>query len=128
VSGGDIIATLAVGFVAGVSAGMLGIGGGVLFVPGLVLILNMTQLRAESTSLLAIIPVAIVGAMRQRSYGNVREREALTIGVLSPLGVLGGVKLANVVSDQTLSYLFAAVLLYFALTLGKRALAPAKRD
>jgi uncharacterized membrane protein YfcA len=128
VSAGDILATLAVGFAAGVSAGMLGIGGGVLFVPGLVIILNMTQLRAESTSLLAIIPVAIVGAMRQRSYGNVRERDAITIGVLSPLGVLGGVKLSNVVSDRTLSYLFAAVLLYFALTLARRAISPAKRD
>ena len=127
-STGDIVATLAVGFIAGVSAGMLGIGGGVLFVPGLVIILNLTQLRAESTSLLAIIPVAIVGAWRQRSYGNVRERDALTIGILSPVGVLAGVKLANVVSDKTLSYLFAAVLLYFALTLAKRALTPAKRD
>jgi uncharacterized protein len=128
VSTGDVLATLAVGFAAGVSAGMLGIGGGVLFVPGLVLILDMSQLRAESTSLLAIIPVAIVGAWRQRSYGNVRGRDAVTIGILSPLGVLGGVKLANVVSDRTLSYLFAAVLLYFALTLAKRALTPAKRD
>ena len=126
-SGGEIVATLAVGFVAGVSAGMLGIGGGVLFVPGLVLILNLSQLRAESTSLLAIIPVAVVGAMRQRSYGNVRMRDALTIGVLSPLGVLGGVKLANVLSDRALSYLFAAVLLYFAFTLAKRALFPAER-
>jgi uncharacterized membrane protein YfcA len=128
VSGGEILATLAVGFAAGVSAGMLGIGGGVLFVPGLVLILNLSQLRAESTSLLAIIPVALVGAMRQRSYGNVRVRDAVTIGVLSPVGVLGGVQLANALSDKLLSYLFAAVLLYFALTLGRRALTPAERE
>jgi uncharacterized protein len=128
VSGGDILATLALGFVAGVSAGMLGIGGGVLFVPGLVLILNLSQIRAESTSLLAIIPVAVVGAMRQRSYGNVRVRDAVTIGVLSPLGVLGGVQLANALSDKALSYLFAAVLLYFGLTLAKRALFPAKQE
>jgi uncharacterized protein len=127
VSEGDIVATLAVGFVAGMSAGMLGIGGGVLFVPGLVLILNLSQLRAESTSLLAIIPVAIVGAMRQQSYGNVRMRDAMTIGVLSPLGVLGGVQLANVLSDKALSYLFAAVLLYFGFTLAKRALFPSER-
>ena len=123
-SSGEILATLAVGFAAGVSAGMLGIGGGVLFVPGLVLILNLSQLRAESTSLLAIIPVALVGAMRQHSYGNVRVRDALTIGVLSPVGVLGGVQLANALSDKVLSYLFAAVLLYFALTLARRALMP----
>ncbi len=54
----DIAATLAVGFAAGMASGLLGIGGGLLFVPGLVLILGETQLRAEATSLLAIIPVA----------------------------------------------------------------------
>jgi uncharacterized membrane protein YfcA len=74
VSGGEIVATLAVGFVAGVSAGMLGIGGGVLFVPGLVLILNMSQLRAESTSLLAIIPVAVVGTAAGRADASAYAR------------------------------------------------------
>ncbi len=127
-SGGEILGTLAVGVAAGVSAGMLGIGGGVLFVPGLVLILNFTQLRAESTSLLAIIPVAIVGAIRQDSYGNVRRRDALTIGVLSPIGVYAGVQLSNVLSDKLLSYLFAVVLLYFAFTLARRALLASNRE
>jgi hypothetical protein len=89
-----------------------------------VLILGETQLRAEATSLLAIIPVALIGAWRQNRYGNLRLRDALTLGVLSPLGVLGGVALANVVSDRLLSYMFAAMLLYFAYTLGKRAIAP----
>ena len=127
-SGGEIVATLAVGFIAGVSAGMLGIGGGVLFVPALVVILNLSQLRAESTSLLAVIPVAIVGLMRQRSYGNVRMREALIIGGLSPVGVVAGAQLANALSDRVLSYLFAAVLLYFAYTLARRALSTPNRE
>ena len=117
-------AALAVGFAAGMSSGLLGIGGGLLFVPGLVLLLGETQLHAEATSLLAIIPVAIVGAWRQRSYGNLRLRDALTIGILSPLGVLGGVGLANLVSDKVLSYLFAVMLLYFAYNLARRAIAP----
>ena len=117
-------ATLAIGFAAGMASGMLGIGGGLLFVPGLVLILGETQLRGEATSLLAIIPVAIVGAWRQSSYGNMRLRDALMIGVLSPLGVFGGVEIANLVSDRVLSYLFAAMLLYFAYNLARRAIAP----
>jgi hypothetical protein len=120
----DVVATVAVGFAAGMASGMLGIGGGLLFVPGLVLILGETQLRAEATSLLAIIPVALVGAWRQKRYDNLRLRDAMTIGVLSPIGVLAGVVLANVVSDRLLSYMFAAMLLYFAYTLGKRALVP----
>jgi uncharacterized membrane protein YfcA len=123
-SAGDIAATVAVGFAAGMASGLLGIGGGLLFVPGLVLILGETQLRAEATSLLAIIPVALVGTWRQRRYGNLRPRDALLIGVLSPRGVLAGVVLANIVPDRVLSYMFAAMLLYFAYTLGKRALAP----
>jgi hypothetical protein len=124
VSGGEIAGTLAIGFAAGMASGLLGIGGGLLFVPGLVLLLGETQLRGEATSLLAIIPVAIVGAARQRSYGNMRLRDAMLIGVLSPIGVFGGVKLANVVSDRLLSYLFAAMLVYFAYNLARRAIAP----
>lgn len=123
-SAGEVAGTLAIGFAAGMASGMLGIGGGLLFVPGLVLILGDSQLRAEATSLLAIIPVAVVGAWRQRSYGNLRPRDALLLGVLSPIGVLGGVGLANVVSDRVLSYLFAGMLLYFAYTLAKRAIVP----
>ena len=123
-SGGEIAGTLAIGFAAGMASGLLGIGGGLLFVPGLVLLLGETQLRGEATSLLAIIPVAIVGAARQRSYGNMRLRDAMLIGVLSPIGVFGGVKLANVVSDRLHSYLFAAMLLYFAYNLARRAIAP----
>jgi uncharacterized membrane protein YfcA len=123
-SGGEIAGTIAVGFAAGMASGLLGIGGGLLFVPGLVLLLGETQLRAEATSLLAIIPVAIVGAARQRGYGNLRPRDALLIGVLSPIGVLGGVELANVVSNKVLSYMFAVMLLYFSFTLAKRAIAP----
>jgi hypothetical protein len=123
-SAGEIAGTLAIGFAAGMASGLLGIGGGLLFVPGLVLLLGESQLRGEATSLLAIIPVAIVGAARQKSYGNMRLRDAMLIGVLSPIGVFGGVKLANVVSDRLLSYLFAAMLLYFAYNLARRAIAP----
>jgi uncharacterized protein len=123
-SPGEIAGTLAIGFAAGMASGLLGIGGGLLFVPGLVILLGETQLRAEATSLLAILPVAIVGAARQRSYGNMRMRDGITIGLLSPIGVFGGVAVANIVSDRVLSYLFAAMLLYFAYNLARRALAP----
>lgn len=123
-STGAIAATLAVGFAAGMSSGLLGIGGGILFVPGLVLILGDSQLRAEATSLLAIIPVAVVGSMQQKRHGNLRQRDALLVGVLSPIGVFGGVEVANIVSQKLLSYLFAAMMLYFAFNLARRALAP----
>ena len=113
---------LVIGFAAGLASGMLGIGGGVLFVPGLVIFVGQSQLVAEATSLLAIVPVAIVGAWRQRSYGNLRLGDALVIGTLCPLGVVAGAVLANTVSERLLELAFAAVQLFFAYELGRRAL------
>jgi uncharacterized membrane protein YfcA len=118
----DVLLAVLIGFVAGVSSGMLGVGGGIIFVPGLVFVLGLSQLSAEATSLLAIIPVAIVGAWRQREYGNVRLRAGLLLGALSPLGVVGGAELANVLPARALELSFAAVQLVFAFGLARRAL------
>ena len=117
---GELIGILAVGFAAGVSSGMLGVGGGIIFVPGLVIFLNESQLHAEATSLLAIVIVATVGAWRQHGYGNLRLREGMIVGALSPLGAVGGAVLANAVPERGLELSFAAVQLYFAYTLARR--------
>jgi uncharacterized membrane protein YfcA len=118
----EYVAAALIGFTAGVSSGMLGVGGGVIFVPGLVFALSLSQLSAEATSLLAIVPVALVGAWRQRGYGNVRLREGLILGALSPLGVVGGAELANVLPERALELSFAAVQLVFAFGLARRAI------
>jgi len=118
----DLAGALAIGFAAGVASGMVGIGGGVLFVPGLVIFLDLSQLDAEATSLFAVIVVAAVGAWRQHGYGNVRPRDALVMGVLSPLGVTAGVVLANAVSERALGLGFAALQLALAVQLARRAL------
>src|SRR3954463_14624546 len=117
----DVLLAVLIGFAAGVSSGMLGVGGGIIFVPGLVFLLDLSQLSAESTSLLAIVPVALVGAWRQHGYGNVRLRDGLVLGALSPLGVVGGAELANAVSERALELSFAAVQLVFAFGLARRA-------
>jgi uncharacterized membrane protein YfcA len=121
VSAAEIAELAVIGFFAGVTSGMLGVGGGIVFVPGLVFVVGLSQLSAESTSLLAIVPVAIVGAWRQRRYGNVRLRAGLVLGVLSPLGVIGGAELANVLPPRALELSFAAVQLVFAFGLARRA-------
>jgi uncharacterized protein len=113
---------IGLGFAAGMAGGLLGVGGGILFVPALVLFADKSQLSAEATSLVAIVLVAVVGAWRQREYGNVRVRDGLIVGLLSPLGVLIGVALANTVSERALELSFAAVQLFFAWRLAKRAL------
>jgi uncharacterized membrane protein YfcA len=112
------------GAAGGMVAGLLGVGGGILFVPALTIFMDQTQLRAESTSLIAIIPVAAVGIWRQRGYGNVRMRDGLTIGILSPLGVAAGVVISNTVSQRALELGFAALALFIAAQLVRRALRP----
>jgi uncharacterized membrane protein YfcA len=112
---------IALGFLAGVVGGLMGVGGGILFVPALALFLDQSHLEAEATSLLAIIPVAVVGAWRQHSYGNMRLRDGLVVGALSPLGVVAGTVLANNVSQRTLEIGFACVVLFFAAQLVRHA-------
>ena len=120
----DAIAAVAVGVAAGVTSGMLGIGGGVLFVPGLVFFLGLSQLSAEATSLLAIVPVAIVGAWRQHGYGNVRVRDGLLVAALSPAGVLLGVWLANTLPERALELSFAGLQICFAISMLRRVIGP----
>lgn len=121
----DVTGLLAIGFCAGMLGGLVGVGGGVLFVPGLVIFLGLSQLEAQSTSLLAIVFVALVGTWRQGRYGNLRVRDGLIVGLLSPIGVLAGTVLANAVTERTLELAFAAVQIFFAYSLARRAMRPA---
>jgi uncharacterized membrane protein YfcA len=104
------------------------VGGGVLFVPGLVVILGLSQHQAEATSLLAIVPVALLGALTQDRYGNVRRSDALKIGLLSIVGVAGGVALANILSGAVLRGAFALLLLVIAAQLVRRALTQLRKN
>jgi uncharacterized membrane protein YfcA len=112
-----VIGAVLIGVVAGVAAGLLGIGGGALFVPALVLFLDLGQVDAEATSLLAIVPVALVGAWRQHGYGNVRVRDGLLVGLLTAPTAVGGVALVNVVPERAVELAFAALLLFVAVRL-----------
>lgn len=123
-----MIGAILIGAAGGVVAGMLGVGGGVLFVPALVFLLDLSQHRAEATSLLAIIPVAIVGAYQQNRYGNVCRGDALLLGILSVGGAAAGVVLANALSGAVLRYSFAAFMILVAAQLVRRTLAEGGRE
>ncbi len=120
----DLILIALFGLAGGIVAGMLGVGGGIIFVPALAIVFDEPQVRAEATSLLAIIPVAVVGTMRQRRYGNVRLKEGIALGVFAIGGAAIGVLAANAVSQRTLEVLFAFVALWFAGQMLRRALKP----
>jgi uncharacterized membrane protein YfcA len=120
----EYVAAAVLGFLGGMLGGLVGVGGGVLFVPALVIFLDMTQVKAQSTSLLAIIFVAALGAYRQYGYGNVRLRDGLVLGAVGLVGVAGGVAISNAVSGRTLEILFAVLALAIAARLVLRALKP----
>jgi uncharacterized protein len=107
----------------GLVGGLVGVGGGILFVPALTIFLDVSQVQAESTSLMMIAIVALVGAARQNRYGNVNLRDAALVGALSPIGVVVGVVVANAVSERALELGFAALALFMAAQLVRRALA-----
>ena len=108
------------GVAAGVLAGLFGVGGGILFVPTLTA-LGLTQVHAEATSLLAIVPTVLVGVWRQQRYGNVRWRPALAIGLGSVGAAVGGAALAVSLPESTLRRLFAALLLLTSAQIAFRA-------
>jgi len=116
-----LIEAIALGALGGVAAGLLGIGGGILFVPALVLALDLTQVEAEATSLVAIIPVALAGTWQQRRYGNVDLRDAAILGLLSAGGVVVGVVLTHVLPERALELGFAALTLVIAGQLVRRS-------
>jgi uncharacterized protein len=117
-----IVAAILIGLAAGVVAGLLGVGGGILFVPALAILLDHSQIEAEATSLLAIVPVAIVGAWRQSTYGNVRLADGIWIGALSAIGVGAGTVVANALPQRALEIGFAILMLIVAFQLMLRAL------
>jgi uncharacterized membrane protein YfcA len=116
----EVLAVL-LALAGGLTGGLVGVGGGVLFVPAMTIFLGIDQVEAESTSLMMIVVVALVGATRQNAYGNVNIRDALVIGALSPLGVLLGVAVSNEVPERALKISFAALALFMAVQLVRRA-------
>jgi uncharacterized protein len=119
-----VAVAVALGLVAGVFAGLFGVGGGILFVPTLTLALGLDQLHAQATSLAAMLPVVAVGTWNQRRYGNVRLRPAIVLGLGGAAGVVAGGLLAETLPEQVLERLFGLLLLGVAAQLAWRASRP----
>jgi uncharacterized membrane protein YfcA len=120
----EVVEVILVGFLAGTVSGLFGVGGGVIFVPSLVFIFGLTQAEANATSLLAIVPVAIVGSYRQSKYGNVAVREGVWIGLVSLPATVLAAFVANELPQRVLQLLFVCFALYVASRMARRALRP----
>ncbi len=112
-SASTITLAILLGLVAGVMAGLFGVGGGILFVPTLVA-LGLGQVEAQGTSLLAILPTAAAGIWNQRRYGHMRPRTALVLGVSSILGVELGARIVTELPESLLRKLFGGLLFLVA--------------
>ena len=115
-----VVLAVLLGLTAGVVAGMFGVGGGLLFVPTLIA-LGLGQVEAQATSLAAILPTVAAGTRRQASYGNIRWKPALALGLTSVAGVLGGAQVALSLPEDVLRRLFAVFLLAVAAQVAWRA-------
>jgi uncharacterized membrane protein YfcA len=126
----EAAAVVLLGIAAGAAAGLFGVGGGIVFVPTLTIVLGLAQLPAEATSLLAIIPVAVLGSWWQTRAGLVRWRDATTIGLASVVSVVAGALVADAAPERALRIGFAILLVLTAIQLilrTRRAAGPRTR-
>jgi hypothetical protein len=118
-----LLALIAVGAASGMLAGLLGVGGGLVLVPFLVLVVGMSQHAAEGTSLLVILPTALVASLtlRRRGVGNLPL--AFGFGVVGAIGGVAGGLLALALPAGVLRTLFAVFVALVGLRLLRDALA-----
>ena len=113
----DILAQLAIGLTAGLLAGLLGIGGGLVMVPALVLIMGLDQHVAQGTSLLVIIPAAAFGSFTHHRHGRLALRDTAAIAMGGVLGAVLGSVTALSLDEKLLQRLFAVLILVVAVRL-----------
>jgi uncharacterized membrane protein YfcA len=105
-----LLALVAVGAASGALAGLLGVGGGILLVPFLALALGMSQHEAEATSLLVVLPTAIVASVTLQRRGVGDLPAALGMGVVGAIGGIAGALLALSLPGDVLRTVFAVFL------------------
>lgn len=108
------IALVVIGVATGTLAGLLGVGGGVIMIPAMVLLLGEMNVMAKGTSLAVIIPTSITGTIRNRKTANVDVKAALVMGLSGVVSAVVGGSLAANMSESLSNALFATLLLVVA--------------
>ena len=125
---GAAAAGLGTGLVSGFLAGLLGIGGGIVMVPVMVLLLGMTQQTAQGTSLLAIVPTAVSGARTHYRLGQVDLGGAAGLALGGVPGSIAGSRIANALNAATLTSVFGAFLLLMSVLMLLQTQAAMRRE
>ena len=117
----EVLALIALGLFAGGVAAALGLGGGIVFVPALVVLFGFDQHIAQGTSLAVIFPTAIVATVAHTRLGNVQWRLAIPIGIAGIIGAVFGAQLAMRLDADLLRRMFGVFLTLLAVQMAWRA-------
>lgn len=114
---------VAAGVAMGLLSGLVGVGGGIILVPLLILVFHVVAQTAQGTSLLVMVPIALMGAWRNSRHGYTNWRIGAVLGVGGVLGSPIGVAIAQRVEPVWLQRLFAALLVWMAFRMARAVLA-----
>ena len=112
-----LVPVVIVGVLAGFLAGLFGVGGGILIVPGLVLATRMSQRLAHGTSLAAVVPISVASLATYAAHDNVDWPVAVWLAIGAVLGAVIGTRLLHVLPQRTLTILFVVALVASAVRL-----------
>jgi uncharacterized membrane protein YfcA len=112
-----LLSLMAIGVITGFMSGLLGVGGGIVMVPLLVLWLGYGERIATGTSLATIVVTGAVGALTQHGYGNVDVHKALLVGIPAIFGVVAGTWIQQRIPTRWIGLLFSGVLAVIAIKL-----------
>lgn len=113
----EIVVGLLTGIAGGFLGGMFGVGGGAIYVPAMVLLLDQQQHVAQGVSLAVIIATALVGAATHLRQGNVDARVTALVTPSAVIAAVGGAVLANQIDAEALRRLFGVVVLYIGVSM-----------
>lgn len=111
-----IIYLIFIGVFAGIASGFIGIGGGIIIVPGLIYLVGLSQIQAQGTSLaLMLPPIGILAFMHYYKQGNVDLKVAGIVAVTFIIGGFLGAKLAHKINQNIVKIVFGILMLLIAL-------------
>jgi uncharacterized membrane protein YfcA len=128
VTGLEIGLTIVAGVATGILSAIFGVGGGQVVIPFMLLVLGASQHVAEGTSLVVIVPTALVGAWAHSRRGYVNGRAVVLVTVGGVVGAVAGALVANTLDPDLLQRVYAVFVLWVAWRFLKPRRAAASQD